>query len=111
MWCSGYKTPHGPLGLARKAHHEQALSCSPTLSPAASAHVHASQSSLECPPFPGIPPQECPAGLISAFKGSAKLPSSKRFSMNLSLISEPQESTPTSMALVSIPFSALYFIT
>lgn len=111
MWCSCYKTPHGPPGLARKAHHKQALSYSPTLSPAASTHVQAVQSSLECPPFPGIPPQECPAGLIFAFKGSAKLLSSKQFSMNLSLISEPQESTPTSMALFSIPFSALYFIT
>ena len=56
--------------------------------PAASTHVHATQSSLECPPFPRILPQECPAGLISAFKGSAKLVSSKRFSMNLSLISQ-----------------------
>lgn len=40
----------------------------PVLTLAASiVHFHAIQSSLEDPPFPGIPPPECPTFLIFAF--------------------------------------------
>lgn len=102
----------GSHGLGERAHCNWLCSALTPFSPlAASIHLPNMPSHLVFPGMSIFPWNSTPGmpHLCHLYLWNQNDPS-KQISVNLSLISQPQESAPSSIALFFVPFTALYFI-